>query len=115
MDATNHAVARQAADRSFTRAVAGPPTALFAAAVAVIVTNLFAPQALVGPIAQSLGLEATGGALAVMATLAGYAAGLFLVVPLADLLENRALVVRMLGCAAFAATAAALAPTAVTL
>ncbi|SEL63527.1 Predicted arabinose efflux permease, MFS family [Nitrosovibrio tenuis] len=47
-----------------------------------------------------------------MATLLGYSVGLFLLVPLADLLENRKLIVRMLGCAAVSAIAAAFAPSA---
>ncbi len=47
-----------------------------------------------------------------MATLLGYAIGLFLLVPLANLMENRKLIVRMLGCAAISAIAAAFAPSA---
>jgi predicted MFS family arabinose efflux permease len=90
-------------------------TLLFAAAVGVIVTNLFAPQTLTGLIGPSLGLSATAGGLVAMATLLGYAAGLFLLVPLADLLENRRLVVRMLMCAAIAAAIAAFTPTAAAL
>jgi len=90
-------------------------TLLFAAAVGVIVTNLFAPQTLTGLIGPSLGLTAGAGGLVAMATLLGYAAGLFLLVPLADLAENRRLVVRMLGCAAIAAAIAALTPTAAAL
>jgi predicted MFS family arabinose efflux permease len=46
-----------------------------------------------------------------MATLIGYSVGLFLLVPLADLLENRGLVIRMLACAVIAAGLAALAPS----
>jgi predicted MFS family arabinose efflux permease len=80
--------------------------------VGVIVTNLFAPQTLVGLIEPSLRLGATGIGLTSMAPLLGYASGLFLLVPLADVLENRALITRMLACAALAAGAAFLAPTA---
>jgi predicted MFS family arabinose efflux permease len=89
----------------------GPMTVLFAVAVGVIVTNLFAPQPLVGLIGPSLGFDAASGGLVAMATLLGYAAGLFLLVPLADLVENRSLVIRMLGCAAVAAGLAASAPS----
>jgi predicted MFS family arabinose efflux permease len=92
-------------------ALSGPLTALLATAVGVIVTNLFAPQTLVGLIGPSLGLGAAASGLVAMATLLGYAAGLFLLVPLADLLENRGLVVRMLGCSIIAAGLAALAPS----
>jgi predicted MFS family arabinose efflux permease len=89
-----------------------PLTALFAASVGVVVTNLYAPQILIGLIGPSLGLAEASGGLVSMATLLGYAFGLFLLVPLADLLENRKLIVRMLGCAAISAIAAAFAPSA---
>ncbi|WP_082204653.1 MFS transporter [Nitrosospira briensis] len=90
----------------------GPLTALFATSVGVIVTNLYAPQTLIGLIGPSLGLTDASGGLVSMATLLGYAVGLFLLVPLADLLENRKLIVRMLGCAAISAIATAFAPNA---
>ncbi|MDQ0468034.1 MFS transporter [Labrys wisconsinensis] len=102
-----------AASRSDT--ITGPLTLLFAVATGVIVTNLFAPQTLVGMIGPALGLQATASGLVATATLLGYAAGLFLLVPLADLAENRALVLRMLAAAAIAAGAAAFAPDAATL
>jgi predicted MFS family arabinose efflux permease len=89
----------------------GPLTVLFATAVGVIVTNLFGPQTLVGLIGPSLGFDTAASGLIATATLLGYAAGLFLLVPLADLLENRKLVVRMLGCAIISAGFAALAPS----
>lgn len=83
---------------------------LFAIAVGVIVTNLFAPQTLVGAIGASFGLPEAASGLVAMAPLLGYAAGLLLLVPLADLVENRALVLRMLLCAILAAALAAVAP-----
>lgn len=85
-------------------------TVLFAVAVGVIVTNLFAPQTLVGAIGASFGLPEAASGLVAMAPLLGYAAGLFLLVPLADLVENRALVLRMLSCAILTAALAAFAP-----
>ena len=85
-------------------------TVLFAAAVAVIVTNVFAPQTLVGLIAADLGLGEAASGLVAMATLIGYAGGLFLLVPLADLVENRRLVLRMLAAAVILAFLAGLAP-----
>ena len=103
------------ADKRPARTITGPLTLLFATATGIIVTNLFAPQTLVGLIGPALGLDAAGAGLVAMATLLGYAAGLFLLVPLADLLENRALIVRMLVCAALAAGCAALAPIAAAL
>jgi len=90
-------------------------TLLFAASVGIIVTNLFAPQALVGLIGPSLGAAASESGLVSMATLLGYAAGLFFLVPLSDLAENRALVLRMLCVAALAAAVASIAPSAASL
>ncbi|RWB13747.1 MAG: MFS transporter [Mesorhizobium sp.] len=90
-------------------------TLLFAAAVGIIVTNLFAPQTLVGLIGPSLGAAASESGIVSMATLLGYAAGLFFLVPLSDLVENRALVLRMLSAAALAAAVASFAPSAASL
>jgi predicted MFS family arabinose efflux permease len=84
---------------------------LLAIVTGVIVTNLFAPQPLVGLIGPALGFSAQASGLLAMVTLVGYAAGLLFVVPLADLLENRRLVVGMLICAALAAVTASLAAT----
>ncbi|TXH79579.1 MAG: MFS transporter [Rhizobium sp.] len=85
---------------------------LVAVATGVIVINLFAPQTLVGIIGPSLGFSENGAGLVAMSSLLGYAAGLFFLVPLADLLENRRLVLRMLLSALVMAIAAAFAPTA---
>jgi len=92
-------------------ALAAPPTLLFAIATGVIIINLFAPQTLVGIIGPSLGFSESGAGLVAMASLLGYAAGLFFLVPLADLMENRQLVLRMLVSALVMAVAAAFAPT----
>lgn len=73
-----------------------PLTFLFAAATGIIVMNLFAAQPLTGPIQRALGLTGSlTGAIAMLPQL-GYALGLVLLVPLADLVENRRLVVRTL-------------------
>jgi predicted MFS family arabinose efflux permease len=82
-------------------------TWLFAGATGVIIVNLFASQTLIGPIGASLGLGDAAAGLVGMATLLGYAAGLFLLVPLADLVENRRLVLAMLMGALSAAAVAA--------
>jgi predicted MFS family arabinose efflux permease len=92
-------------------ATAAPSTLLFAIATGVIILNLFAPQTLVGIIGPSLGFSESGAGLVAMASLLGYAAGLFFLVPLADLMENRQLVLRMLLSALVMAVAAAFAPT----
>ncbi|CDX21650.1 Uncharacterized MFS-type transporter YdeR [Mesorhizobium sp. ORS 3324] len=65
-----------------------------------------------GLIGPSLGAAASESGLVSMATLLGYAAGLFFLVPLSDLVENRVLVLRMLCVAALAAAIASLAPSA---
>jgi predicted MFS family arabinose efflux permease len=103
-------IASEPADDVF-EAVAAPPTLLFAIATGIIITNLFAPQTLVGIIGPSLGFSESGAGLVAMASLLGYAAGLFFLVPLADLMENRQLVLRMLVSAMVMAIAAAFAPT----
>ncbi|PHP91217.1 MFS transporter [Burkholderia sp. AU18528] len=87
--------------------VAAPPalstgmTLFFAATVGVIVTNLFAAQPLTGPISADLHLPPGLAGLVAMLPQLGYAAGLALLVPLVDLLENRRLIVATLAvCAA---------------
>ncbi|MDX8443426.1 MFS transporter [Mesorhizobium australafricanum] len=96
-------------------AITRSQTLLFAASVGIIVTNLFAPQTLVGLIGPSLGAAASESGLVSMATLLGYAAGLFFLVPLSDLVENRVMVLRMLCAAALAAAVASFAPSAASL
>ncbi|KWH53344.1 MFS transporter [Burkholderia cepacia] len=93
------------------RMPAGTPPALsagmtlfFAATVGVIVMDLFAAQPLTGPISADLHLPPGLAGLVAMLPQLGYAAGLVLLVPLVDLLENRRLIV-----ATLAACAAALA------
>ncbi|KVL41363.1 MFS transporter [Burkholderia sp. MSMB1835] len=95
--------------------VAAPPalstgmTLFFAATVGVIVMDLFAAQPLTGPISADLHLPPGLAGLVAMLPQLGYAAGLALLVPLVDLLENRRLIV-----ATLAVCAAALALPAVT-
>ncbi len=80
---------------------------LLALAAGLIVANLYYSQTLVGPIAASTGLSQGAAGLIVTLTQIGYALGLFFIVPLGDLLENRHLVfVLLLGTAAALACAA---------
>lgn len=76
--------------------------------VGLIFVNVTAPQTLVGVIAADLGLPPAMTGLVGSLTLLGYAAGLFLLVPLSDLVENRALVVGMLAVAVLATLGASL-------
>ncbi|PAY06162.1 MFS transporter [Bradyrhizobium sp. UFLA03-84] len=80
-----------------------------------VVTNLFAPQILVGLIGRSLGMTAFQAGLISTLTLLGYALGLLLLVPLVDLVENKRLILRTLACAIIAAIGTAMAPTPVIL
>ena len=91
------------------------PVLLFTITVAVLITNLFGPQTLVGLMASSFGLStASSGTMAMISTI-GYSVGLFFVVPLADLIENRRLITGMLTSASLCAIGVALAPNAMVL
>jgi predicted MFS family arabinose efflux permease len=83
------------------------PVRLFALATAVIVLSLYQGQPLVGMIAQSLHLSTATAGLVSTLTLLGYACGLFLLVPLCDLWENRSLILATLFANAFALLLAA--------
>ncbi|CAG2154804.1 sugar efflux transporter [Cupriavidus yeoncheonensis] len=87
---------------------------LLAAACGITVANLYFAQPLVGPIAAALQLSPGSAGLIVTLVQAGYCLGLLLLVPLADLVENRRLVCRLLAGNAVALTAAAFASHAVT-
>ena len=101
---------RRAARREAVALGQGIPRAtvwLMALAVGVVIVNLTAPQTLVGIIAPDLGLPPERAGLIGTASLLGYATGLFFLVPLSDLIENRGLVLAMLGAAVASAFAAA--------
>ena len=70
-------------------------TVLLAFACGLMVANLYYAQALVGEIAPAIGLNGGAAGLSVTLTQLGYGAGLFFVVTLADLLENRRLVLTL--------------------
>jgi predicted MFS family arabinose efflux permease len=75
------------------------------------VANLYYAQPLLGLIQRSFGLSPGTAALAVTLTQVGYAAGLALLLPLGDLLENRKLASRTLLVTAVALAAVAAAPS----
>jgi predicted MFS family arabinose efflux permease len=82
-------------------------TFLLALSCGLIVANIYYAQPLVGPIATELGLSPQAAGLVMTMTQLGYGVGLFLVVPLGDLIENRRLAVSVLAlCAVALATAA---------
>jgi predicted MFS family arabinose efflux permease len=83
-------------------------TLLLAVACGLIVANLYYAQPLVGPISASLGLSPEAAGLIVTMAQMGYVAGLLLIVPLGDLVENRNLVLCVVGVAALALFGAAL-------
>ncbi len=81
---------------SVTEEDASRPSRLLAPTIGVaagsLIANLYYAQPLIAPIAQDIGIgPAVAGTLVSMTQL-GYGLGLFLVVPLADLIENRRLV-----------------------
>jgi predicted MFS family arabinose efflux permease len=84
---------------------------LFTVAVGVLVANLFTAQPMLASIAQSFGVETARASLSVVLTQIGYAAGLFLVLPLSDLFENRRLILRMLTLAIASLLVVAASPT----
>lgn len=86
---------------------------LLAFSCAIVVANLYYVQPLVGLISRDYAIPVSTSGLLVTVTQLGYAAGLILVVPLGDILENRRLILIMLGILVVALAAAALAPDAV--
>jgi len=72
-------------------------TLLFATACGLIVANIYYAQPLIGPITASLGLSPQAAGLIVTMGQIGYGLGLLLVVPLADLFENKRLILYSVG------------------
>lgn len=83
---------------------------LLAFACGASVANLYYAQPLLTPIGGALHVSSSVASLIITITQIGYALGLALLLPLGDLLENRALASRTLVVAAAALTAAAFAP-----
>ena len=84
---------------------------VLALACGATVANLYYAQPLLGLLARSFGTSQGLTATVVTATQLGYAAGLVLLMPLGDLLENRRLAVVTLGFTALALLVAAAAPS----
>src|SRR5476649_560309 len=66
---------------------------LFAFCCGAIVANIYYAQPIIGLIAPDIGLTSTMASFIVSLTQIGYALGLFFLVPLGDLLENRKLMI----------------------
>ena len=83
-------------------------TVLLAVSCGLIVANIYYAQPLIGPISAELGLSPQSAGLIVTMTQIGYGAGLLLIVPLGDLMENRRLVLAVISLGAVALSGAAL-------
>ncbi|WP_300681565.1 MFS transporter [Nocardioides sp.] len=77
----------------------------------VVVANLYYCQPLLELISREFGVSEGTASLAVTLSQAGYAVGLLFLVPLGDLLENRALITRLLLLTALSLVAAGLSPS----
>ncbi|MFT3741757.1 MAG: MFS transporter [Gammaproteobacteria bacterium] len=69
---------------------------LLATAIGFMVANLYYIQPIAGPVSAALGLSKAAAGLLVTITQLGYSLGLFLLVPLGDLFENKKLILLLL-------------------
>ncbi|WP_307867066.1 MFS transporter [Variovorax sp. E3] len=89
-------------------------TLVFAVACGLCVANIYYAQPLIGPISDTLQLHAGLAGLIMTLTQLGYGAGLLLLVPLADVVENRRLILGALVGAVIGLVGIALSDSAVT-
>ena len=87
-------------------------TFLLALSCGIIVANIYYVQPLVGLISRDYGMGLASAGLLVTVTQLGYAAGLLLIVPLGDAVENRRLITGLLGVLVAVLLATAAAPNA---
>jgi predicted MFS family arabinose efflux permease len=86
-------------------------TLLFAIAAGAAVGNLYSAQPLLADIAATMQVSVVAVSILVTFTQAGYALGVFLIVPLGDTLSRRRLIPAIMACSAIALGACATAPT----
>jgi MFS family permease len=84
---------------------------LLAAACGLLAAKIYYARPLIKPIAETLGLAPQAAGLIVTMTLIGHGLGLFFVVPLADRVENRRLVLVCVARCAISLTPAAFTPS----
>lgn len=89
-------------------------TLLFAVACGLCVANIYFAQPLIGPIAATLQMHAGLAGLIMTLTQLGYGAGLLFLVPLADVVENRRLILAAMAGAVLGLVGIALSNSAVT-
>jgi predicted MFS family arabinose efflux permease len=82
-----------------------------ATACGVMVSNIYICQPLLGSIARDFGVPESMSALVAVATQVGYALGILLLVPLADVANPKTLLRWLMGLTAFALIGAAFSPT----
>ncbi|MEU6017601.1 MFS transporter [Streptomyces sp. NPDC047515] len=93
-------------------ALSGRTTLLFAVASGVAVANVYFAQPLLVTLSRDFGISAASVGIVVTLTQIGYGLGLFLLVPLGDLIDRRSLVVTQLALLAAALIATGTAATA---
>src|SRR6266481_2548888 len=81
---------------------------LLATACGLLAANVYYSQPIAGSIAVSLGLTPAKTGLIIAMTQAGFGVGLLLIVRLSDLIENRRLVLMLIGVSAIALLGSAL-------
>lgn len=83
---------------------------LFSIAAGLAVGNLYWAQPLLSVITENFNLPASQGSFLVTATQIGYAAGIFAIVPLGDIIQRRILLIFVMAITIFALIACAISP-----
>lgn len=91
------ATARPTPEHAPAKPIGGALIAVFAIACGLAVGSLYYAQPLLDALGKDFGVDETATSLIVTVTQLGYAAGLILIVPLGDLVENRRLILTMFG------------------